>query len=902
MKRIYIYSTPGIVQLEKTIAATLFITAFTLSTLLSPGYSQENKRQATKQGNNSQATKQGNNSQATKQGNNSQATKQGNNSQATKQGNNSQAIKQENMSPVIKALSMNPKINRPDKCLKNFKEGKSKTRIIVNTRDPMGDFNAQMQKGHVGARQNFKNKNVRRQLKNDVVGAQDIVINSMDVGNVSVTNRFTYTFGFSAEVTSQGLQDLANDPNVLSIDEDTILHAHMNQGIPLINGLAIRGTYHGDGLSIAICDTGIDYTHPMLGGSGLATNTKVIGGRDTGEDDDDPMDGNGHGTACAGIAAGDSGTVGDYIGGVAYNAKLYALKMTSTSKNGSAFTSDMVEAWEWCIAHQNDDPANPIMIISTSFGGDRYFDQNSCDLVSAAMTTAAANAKLAGITLFVSSGNDGYCDSMGWPGCLTDVISVGAVYDAPFGTYLPCVTEESCASSTETRGCATGWYATDNTAGDMVTSYSNSAPFLDLLAPSNQTYTLGLSGGYNTSFGGTSAACPYAAGAGAVLQSAAKAINGSYLSPDALESNLAGNGVDVTDSKVAITKPRVNLGNSITALGGSGPVVDFSSATYSGAEDGGPVTVTVNLDAISSNTVTVDYASDDNGTATAGSDYTSVTGTLTFIAGETSKTFTVTPINDIIVECNEAVTLTLSNPTDALLGNNHHATLTINGDDSICSSPNVAIPDSNINGITDSLVVSDSAILTDLNVYVNATHTWVGDLIFVLTHETTGTSVTIIDRSGSPSSSFGCSGDNIDAILDDEAASPVESECSAGTPTINGTFTPNNPLSAFDGEDLSGTWTLTVSDNASPDPGTLVSWGLVPTLVPRVSVWVDFNYSGTDLGTESQPYNTLAEAVNAVAEGGEVIIKGGITNEILTIDKKVTIKTVDKTTTILGQQ
>ena len=55
------------------------------------------------------------------------------------------------------------------------------------------------------------------------------------------------------------------------------------------------------------------------------------------------------------------------------------------------------------------------------------------------MTTAAANAVAAGITIFASSGNDGYCDSMGWPACISHVNSVGAVYDAVFGPYLPCI-------------------------------------------------------------------------------------------------------------------------------------------------------------------------------------------------------------------------------------------------------------------------------------------------------------------------------------------------------------------------------------------------------------------------------------------------------------------------------
>jgi len=95
-----------------------------------------------------------------------------------------------------------------------------------------------------------------------------------------------------------------------------------------------------------------------------------------------------------------------------------------------------------------------------------------------------------------------------------------------------------------------------------------------------------------------------------------------------------------------------------------------------------------------------------------------------------------------------------------------------------------------------------------------------------LTHQNTGTAVTIIDRPGVPASTYGCSGDNILATLDDEAALPVENQCS-GTPTINGTFSPNGALSAFDGESSSGTWVLTVTDNyTSADAGTLNNWSI----------------------------------------------------------------------------
>jgi hypothetical protein len=88
--------------------------------------------------------------------------------------------------------------------------------------------------------------------------------------------------------------------------------------------------------------------------------------------------------------------------------------------------------------------------------------------------------------------------------------------------------------------------------------------------------------------------------------------------------------------------------------------------------------------------------------------------------------------------------------------------------------------------------------------------------------------VTFFDRPGSPATTNGCAGNNIDATLDDEAGTAVEGVCGAGVPAIAGTFSPNNPLSAFDGQNLAGTWRITASDHAGIDTGTLNEWCLAP--------------------------------------------------------------------------
>ena len=146
------------------------------------------------------------------------------------------------------------------------------------------------------------------------------VLNRLDPNEFTLKHRFENILGFSGKATVSGITDLALMPEVEVIQEDSLVEMNLAQGIPLMNATVPRNTYDGTGVSVAIVDTGIDYNHPMLGGAPFP-NTKVIGGRDLGDNDADPMDCQSHGTACAGLAAGTlSAGPGDYIGGVAHNA------------------------------------------------------------------------------------------------------------------------------------------------------------------------------------------------------------------------------------------------------------------------------------------------------------------------------------------------------------------------------------------------------------------------------------------------------------------------------------------------------------------------------------------------------------------------------------------------------
>jgi len=109
----------------------------------------------------------------------------------------------------------------------------------------------------------------------------------------------------------------------------------------------------------------------------------------------------------------------------------------------------------------------------------------------------------------------------------------------------------------------------------------------------------------------------------------------------------------------------------------AGATVQFASPSFDVVENTRTIPILVTLGGIYINVVTVDFATSDD-TAIAGLDYTTTNGTLTFLPGQTTATFTVPILNDSLVEGPDTVNLTLSNPTGgAPLGGPTHVLLTI---------------------------------------------------------------------------------------------------------------------------------------------------------------------------------------------------------------------------------
>jgi len=149
----------------------------------------------------------------------------------------------------------------------------------------------------------------------------------------------------------------------------------------------------------------------------------------------------------------------------------------------------------------------------------------------------------------------------------------------------------------------------------------------------------------------------------------------------------------------------------------------------------------------------------------------------------------------------------------------------------ICSAPNASIPDNDASGVSDVINVTTSNTLQDLDITLDISHAWVGNLGITLEHLTTGTAVTLMDQPGAPASTNGCGGDDINATIDDYGPDGDAEAMCDNAPAIHGRIRGGDPangalLAAFNGENISGDWRLTVSDHADGNIGQVTKWCL----------------------------------------------------------------------------
>ncbi len=329
---------------------------------------------------------------------------------------------------------------------------------------------------------------------------------------------------------------------------------------------------------------------------------------------------------------------------------------------------------------------------------------------------------------------------------------------------------------------------------------------------------------------------------------------------------------------------------------GTGQIV-FSSTSYAGNENGGPITITVNrTGGTGGGTVTYATSAGPAPSATAGVDYTAATGILSWASGDlTPKTFTVTPINDSLIEGAENFTLTLSNPTGGLtLGTPSTAVLTITDDESpFPTITSISPPSGTIGGQT-------AVTITGVN-FTGATLVTFGGFAcgsVVVVNATTITCVTPAHGGGvvdvivtTPAGPSGTSGTANDYTYTGgptiTSLNPATGQASGNTiVTITGTnFTQNGTTVKFDGVIAVFTYI---------DPETLIaaspphSAGTV-----RVSVTTpggttpdtaadDFTYTGasipavTALSPTSGPIGTTVIITGSGFTGANLVTFGGI--------------------------
>jgi Zn-dependent metalloprotease len=136
----------------------------------------------------------------------------------------------------------------------------------------------------------------------------------------------------------------------------------------------------------------------------------------------------------------------------------------------------------------------------------------------------------------------------------------------------------------------------------------------------------------------------------------------------------------------------------LSLLNGASLTEQLSASSYSVNEAAVTLTLTATRSGSTASAASVDYFTSDtaglqsctlvNGRASERCDYVTSLGTVRFAAGESSKTFTLTIINDVLVEGNETFTITLRNPTGGVLGTTSSATVTITDNDTTPSTTN----------------------------------------------------------------------------------------------------------------------------------------------------------------------------------------------------------------------
>lgn len=218
----------------------------------------------------------------------------------------------------------------------------------------------------------------------------------------------------SAKVSINQLEDLLDSsPHIKKIYYDRKVQALLDQATPSIRSDQLQQTgLTGKGVTIAIIDTGV-HPHPDLG-------ERIIGFKDYVNERIEPYDDNGHGTHCAGDAAGDGSLSGGKYKGPAPEANIVGVKVLN--KKGAGSLSTVIAGIEWCIQNKAQ---YDIKVLSLSLGSDATQSAENDPVV-----TAVNKAWDQGMVVCAAAGNSGSAQrTIASPGISPKIITVGAAND-----------------------------------------------------------------------------------------------------------------------------------------------------------------------------------------------------------------------------------------------------------------------------------------------------------------------------------------------------------------------------------------------------------------------------------------------------------------------------------------
>jgi subtilisin-like proprotein convertase family protein len=122
-----------------------------------------------------------------------------------------------------------------------------------------------------------------------------------------------------------------------------------------------------------------------------------------------------------------------------------------------------------------------------------------------------------------------------------------------------------------------------------------------------------------------------------------------------------------------------------------------------------------------------------------------------------------------------------------------------------------------LNTVSSTIHVGAYGKVLDINALLNITHSWDGDLVLTLSHG--GTTVLLSNRNGGSGGA-----DYADTLFDDSALVAINAGFAYAPYT--GSFRPEQALAAFNGQEIFGDWTLSVTDMEAGDSGVINNWSL----------------------------------------------------------------------------